>query len=422
MNTDVWEPYKHLLGAEVVEQLYQMAALVQGIKIVHVSSTSVGGGVAEILSKMVPLTNALGIETKWEVLEGTEEFFQCTKTFHNLLQGFKENRPTPAMLKTFEEVNQRNADKLRPLLQEATIVFIHDPQPLALISHFPERKGKWIWRCHIDCSSPDRILWRYLRRFIEKFDASIFSLADFTKPLSHPIYLIPPSIDPLSDKNIELDIEEIKETFKSFSIDIERPTVLQVSRFDRFKDPLGVISAYRLAKKFYPSLQLILAGGSAPDDPEGAKVLEEVLNTSADDLNIHTLSLPPNAPRIINALQRGADIVLQKSTREGFGLTVTEALWKTKPVIGGNTGGIRLQVINHYTGFLVNTPEGAAHRIRYLLQNPQKIKELGINGKKLVKENFLIPRHLREYLTVVAALLFPGNGRIDLSRSHGTFE
>src|SRR6185295_8337196 len=255
------------------------------------------------------------------------------------------------------------------------------------------------------------------KRYIEQYESSIFSLEDFAQPLSHPIYLIPPSIDPFSEKNIELDEQEIVNVYKQFGIDLNRPTLLQVSRFDHFKDPLGVIEAFYLAKKFHSDLQLVLAGGSAADDPEGELVYQEVMQAAKDNPDIHVLLLPPNAHRTINALQRGATIVLQKSTKEGFGLTVTEALWKTKPVIGGNCGGIRLQLIDHHTGFLVNTPEGAAHRIRYLLQNPQKAREIGIKGKRLVKENFLITRHLREYLTVMSVLLFPKKDRIDLGQS-----
>ncbi len=333
MSVNVWENYKHLLGTEVVDQLYQMASLIKGVKIVHVSSTPEGGGVAEILTKMVPLSNALGIATEWRVIKGNPDFFSCTKMFHNLLQGRFGPHPSSSFLQNFEETNRKNAEELKNELQEADIVFIHDPQPLPLISHLPERKGKWIWRCHIATTHPDRTTWKYLRPYIEQYDGSIFSLVDFIQPLSHPIYLIPPSIDPLSEKNIELDQGEIATILNRFSIDRSRPIVLQVSRFDRFKDPLGVIQAYRLVKKFYSSLQLVYAGGSAVDDPEGQLIYQEALDSANADPDIHLLMLPPNEHRVINGLQRGADIVLQKSTSEGFGLTVTEALWKTKPVI-----------------------------------------------------------------------------------------
>ncbi len=408
------EPYQALLGSEVIHQLYQTVDPLSGLKVVHINSTKEGGGVAEILEKMVPLTNALGLETVWEVITGNAEFYQCTKLFHNLLQGMHQPLPTAAALQNYEKINAENADRLRDLLENAPLVVIHDPQPLPLITHFPKRKGKWIWRCHIDVAQAPRSLWKYLSTFIAQYDASIFSLEDYVRPLPHPIYLIPPSIDPLSEKNIELDEAEIKGVYHEHKIDTGRPIALQVSRFDRFKDPLGVVHAYKLAKKFFPSLQLVLAGGGAVDDPEGAEVLKEVQDSIHGDPDIHILFLP-NVPRIINCLQRGADIVLQKSLKEGFGLTITEALWKRKPVIGGDTGGIRLQVFNYHTGFLVNTPEGAALRMRFLLQNPNLRKELGAQGRKLVKENFLITRHLREYLTVMASLLFPDSDRIDLS-------
>ncbi len=414
---DIWEPYKNLLGAEVIDQLFQIGLLLKGKKIVHVNSTKEGGGVAEILTKLVPLMNALDLETQWQVLKGSQEFYQCTKMFHNMFQGRGKSLPSSHLLQVYEETNAQNAKELASILQEADIVFIHDPQPLPFIAHVQKKKGaKWIWRCHIEVTAASRTIWKYLKKYIESYDATIFSLEDFVQPLPHPTFLIPPSIDPFSEKNIELGPEEIGQVFEKFGIDSKRPVVLQASRFDIFKDPIGVIEAYKLAKKFNSSLQLVLAGGGgAADDPEAAAILKDVMEASKDDPDIHVLNLPPD-PRVINALQRGANIVLQKSIKEGFGLTVTEALWKSKPVIGGNTGGIRLQVINHYTGYLVNTPEGAANRIRYLLQSPEKGKELGVAGKHHVKENFLITRQLREYLTVIATLLYPDSGRIDLSK------
>ncbi len=412
ITLDAYEP---IVGRDVIDQLFQIAAPLKGIKIVHVNSTRVGGGVAEILNKMIPLMNALGLKAQWEIITGTGEFYQCTKSFHNALQGNHVLIPD-TQLREYEKVNARCAEELRETLDDADIVIIHDPQPAALIKHFAERKGKWIWRCHIDASKPYRPVWKYLRNNVADYDASVFSLAAFAQPLPHPTYLIPPSIDPLTEKNIDLDPEEIATVYEKFGIDPARPMILQVSRYDRFKDPLGVIEAYRLAKKFTPTLQLVLAGGGASDDPEGAVVLEEVKLAGRDDPDIKVLDLPPDAHRTINALQRASDIVLQKSIKEGFGLTVTEALWKSKPVIGGNTGGIKLQVINHHTGFLVNTPEGAAHRIRYLLHSPDEMKEMGRKGKEFVRENFLLTRHLREYLTLMLILWFGNGDRIELDR------
>jgi trehalose synthase len=258
------------------------------------------------------------------------------------------------------------------------------------------------------------VVWKYLRNFIIPYDASVFSLAAFAQPLPHPEYLIPPSIDPLSEKNIELDEKEIHKTVSGLGIDTDRPFMLQVSRFDSFKDPIGVIKAYRLTKRFSPTLQLVLAGGEATDDPESQAVLEEVHTAANNDEDIHILLLPPDAHRIINALQRAADIVLQKSIKEGFGLTVTEAMWKGKPVIGGDTGGIRIQVVNHHTGFLVKSPEGVALRARYLLFHKEKRLEMGRKAKAFVKDNFLLTRHLREYLTLMVSLLHGEDERIEL--------
>jgi len=405
------ESYKEAVGADILHELSQLARVLKGMRIVHVNSTKTGGGVAEILMTMTHLMTALGIETHWEVINGNADFFECTKQFHNTIQGLKKTIIRPSLLKAYEETNAENAEHLRPILENADVVFIHDPQPAALISHFPNRKNKWVWRCHIDASTPNRAVWKYLRNYISQFDASVFSLADFVQPLPHPIYLIPPSIDPLTEKNKDLPKEEVDMIYNRFGIDPDRPMILQVSRFDYFKDPIGVIEAYKLAKKFKRGLQLVLAGGGAPDDPEGEIVLNEVKAAAASDPDIHVLFLPSDSHRTINALQRAADIVLQKSLREGFGLSVTEALWKKKPVIGGNCGGIRLQVFNHHTGFLVDTPEGAAERIRYLLQNPHLIHEMGEKGQRFVYENFLSTRHSRDYLTLIISLFHPTNNR-----------
>ncbi len=409
---NVLETYARVAGEETIDQLRQLAKPLQGMNVVHVNSTAVGGGVAEILNKLVPLMRELDLDVSWEVITGDEEFFQCTKSMHNALQGIQVPISN-SLLKHYQEVNADNADKLRSTLEAADFVFIHDPQPAPLLNYCPHRKGKWVWRCHIDASHPYRPIWKFLQPFVNNYDASIFSLAAFARALPHPEYIVPPSIDPLSDKNIDLEPDEINAICDRFSLDRQRSLIVQVSRFDRFKDPVGVIRAYRLATKFVPSLQLVLAGGSATDDPEGKIVIEEV-KTAADDPDIHVLLLPPDAHRTINALQRAADIILQKSTKEGFGLTVTEGMWKGKPVIGGDTGGIRLQVINYHTGFLVNTPEGAALRIRYLMQQPDKIDEMGQKAREFVRENFLMTRQLREYLTLMVALLHGAVDRIEL--------
>jgi len=411
--TTLLESYAQVAGADVIRHLQQLAAPLKGARVVHVNSTRSGGGVAEILTKLVPLKRELGFDARWEVISGDGEFYQCTKGFHNGLQGNRVELPA-ALRRAYEDTNAQNAEELRAVLEDADFVFIHDPQPAPLLRHFPQRRGKWVWRCHIDLGHPHRPVWKYLRDFVNGYDASIFSLADFAQPLPHPVYLIPPSIDPLAEKNMELDATEIDAMCAQYRIDRTRPLMLQVSRFDRFKDPVGVIHSYRLAKSFIPGLQLVLAGGGASDDPEGEVVLAEVRLAAQDDPDVHVLLLPADAHRTINALQRAADFVLQKSLREGFGLTVTEAMWKAKPVIGGDTGGIRLQVVNHHTGFLVSTPEGAALRIRYLLHHRERLLEMGNKAREFVRQNFLLTRHLREYLTLMVGLQHGAQDRIDI--------
>ncbi len=412
--TSMLEAYAAVTGSDVIRHLQQLAELLKGKTVVHVNSTRVGGGVAEILEKLVPLSRELDIDTRWEVITGDSEFYQCTKSMHNAIQGNRITIPDN-LLGHFLEVNEQNAKQLRAVLEEADFVFIHDPQPAALLKYCSNRKGKWIWRCHIDASHPYRGTWRFLERFVREYDASIFSLSQFVQLLPHPAYIIPPSIDPLSDKNADLTQDELDAVRTRFNIDPGAPMIAQISRFDRFKDPVGVIKAYKLAKQYIPKLQLVLAGGTATDDPEGEVVFNEVSLAAGDDPNIKILQLPPDAHRTINALQRLADIVLQKSTKEGFGLTVTEALWKGKPVIAGDTGGIRLQVINFHTGFLVNTPEGAALRIRYLFNQKQKAQEMGVKSREFVRENFLLTRQLREYLTLMVSLQHGAVDRIELS-------
>jgi trehalose synthase len=408
------ESYSRIAGADVTAHLQQLAARLKGAKVVHVNSTKVGGGVAEILAKLTPLMAELGIDTSWEVIEGERAFFDCSKSIHNALQG---NRValSETSLELYQKTNARNAERLRGTLEEADFVFVHDPQPAALLSYCSARRGRWIWRCHIDASHPDRHVWRYMRNMVLPYDASVFSLAAFAKELPHPQYIIPPSIDPLSDKNCELPPGEVERVCREFAIDRDRPLAVQISRFDRFKDPIGVILAHRMAKRFLPTLQLIVAGGSASDDPEGEAVLEEVRTAAGDDPDVHVLLLPPLANLTVNALQRASDVVIQKSIKEGFGLTVTEALWKSKPVIGGNVGGIRAQVVNHHTGFLVNTSDGAALRIRYLMQHPEERERIGVTARDFVRDNFLITRHLREYLTLMVALLHRADERIQLA-------
>jgi trehalose synthase len=412
--TGLLDKYAEVANPHVVNHLHQLAEPLKGTRVIHVNSTKSGGGVAEILHKLIPLKQSLGIDAEWHVIEGENDFYHCTKTFHNALQGNRQ-QPGQHQLDVYERTNERFAEENRSLLADADIVFIHDPQPAAALKKIGERRGKWIWRCHIDISRPYRPVWKYIRSWVKEYDASIFSLPGFSRRLPHPQFIIPPSIDPLSDKNRELPEAEVEEVFERFNLKRGIPMILQVSRFDRFKDPVGVIQAYRIASKFTP-LQLVLAGGTATDDPEGEAVLNEVKQAANDDPDIHILLLPPDAHRTINALQRAADIVLQKSLKEGFGLTVTEAMWKHKPVIGGDVGGIRLQVIDHYTGFLVQTPEGAALRIRYLLHRRKQLEQMGARARRHVSDNFLLTRHLREYLALMLGMLRGEDDRIDVGR------
>lgn len=394
--------YEEAVGPAAVSQLRQLAQWLKGARVVHVNSTKVGGGVAEILAWMVDLMNDLGLEASWEVIEGNPDFFHVTKSFHNAIQGTKVPI-TEGMLRCYEETVAQNAEGLRKTLEKADFVVIHDPQPAPLLGLCPNRKGKWIWRCHIDASRPVHKVWGYLRGHVKDYDASVFSMAGFAHPLPHYQFIVAPSIDPLSDKNCELPAEEIEAALKEHGIPRDQPILTQVSRYDRFKDPVGVIEAFRgLAPEVKATL--VLAGGGATDDPEGEAVLQEVHAAVNGDPSIHILLLPGDAHRTINALQRASTLIIQKSTQEGFGLTVTEALWKGKPVIGGNVGGIRLQVHDYHTGFLVNTPEGASLRMRELLSKPDLIDEMGRKAKDFVRENFLLTRHLREYLTMMLAL------------------
>lgn len=405
--------YAAILGETVIDHLCQLAEPLRDLDVVHVNSTREGGGVAEILHRLIPLKKELGIRAGWEVVSGDALYYQCTKKMHNTLQGDREEIPE-SLLKHYEATNAHNYKRIKERLASADVVFIHDPQPAPLLNLCPRRKGKWIWRCHIDVSRPNRSIWKYLEQFVQGYDASIYSLPAFAQRMDHPLYIIAPSIDPLSDKNIDLEDEEIQLVYKAYDIDPDRPVICQVSRFDRFKDPLGVIRAYQMAKAFGPPLQLILAGGTATDDPEGEEVLAEVKAAAGGDEDIHILLLPPDAHRTINALQRISDVVVQKSVKEGFGLTVTEAMWKGKPVIGGNAGGIRIQIFNHYTGFLVNTAEGAALRIRYLLKHKERCLSMGETARAFVLENYLLTRQLREYLTLMVAMIRGAGERIQL--------
>lgn len=398
MRIPTLEDYAEVAPPGTVDFLSRLSEQVRGRTFLHVNSTRQGGGVAEILYRLVPMLNDLGIKAGWEVIAGSPEFFQVTKAFHNALQG-EEQVITEEMLDQYRAVTAENAGKI-PL--GADLVLIHDPQPAALVEHRPVG-GKWAWRCHIDIARPQRRVWNFLRRYVVQYDAAIFSLPKFAQRLPIPQFLIYPSIDPLSDKNRELAEGEAEGILSRLQVPQDKPILLQVSRFDRFKDPVGVINAYRLVKR-RTDCRLILAGGGAADDPEGKTVLAEVREAAGRDPDIQVLELAPDAHLEINALQRAATIVLQKSTKEGFGLTVAEAMWKAKPVIGGAVGGITVQILYDTTGYTVNSVEGAAFRVRQLLNNPDQRARLGRVAREYVRRNFLITRHLGDYLTLLKLL------------------
>ncbi len=390
--------YRNVAPTGTVDFLRRLGELAEGRTILHVNSTRYGGGVAEILHRLLPLMDELGVKTRWEVLTGTNSFYRTTKSFHNSLQGTKQ-RLTKEMFDAYLECNRENGARLN---LDADVALIHDPQPAALIDHRPPG-SKWIWRCHIDLSTPQRSVWQFLRPYIIHYDAAVFSLPKFAQRLPIPQFLIYPSIDPLSDKNRELPEEEVGAILDRLEVPRDKPLLVQISRFDRFKDPVGVVEAYRIVKKSH-DCRLVLAGGNADDDPEGAEVVAEVREAVGVDPDVHLLLLPPTANIEINALQRAAAIVLQKSTREGFGLTVTEAMWKGKPVIGGETGGITAQIIHGKTGYTVNSPEGAAFYIKHLFNDVELMAAIGRQAKEYARHRFLITRQLQDYLGVMIHL------------------
>ena len=388
--------YAPIVGQEVIDQLQRLAARLGPRRFVHINSTRTGGGVAEILERAVPLLQQLGMDVKWEVIQGDQEFFEITKAMHNALQGYKVHL-SPGMLDHYREINRENA---RKFTWESDFVLVHDPQPAYLINFLRPQAKHWIWRCHIDASRPERRVWKFLQEIVSQYEASVFSMSQFAQNLPHPQYLIRPSIDPLSEKNRDLSTAEVQEVLDRLGIERDKPIILQVSRFDSFKDPVGVIQAFRMVRRHTPC-KLVLAGGEAIDDPEGPRIFAEVMEAAQGEPDIQILLLPPDAHHDVNALQRASDIIVQKSTREGFGLTVTEAMWKGKPVIGGAVGGIVLQLRDYNTGFLVHSPEGCAFRIRYLLHRPEMARRMGKMAREFVLHHFLITRKIRDYLTLM---------------------
>ncbi|HXG92971.1 MAG TPA: glycosyltransferase [Blastocatellia bacterium] len=390
--------YESVVGADVIEEIREAARPLKGARVVHINATAYGGGVAEILQTLVPLMRDIGIEAEWQVIVGEKEFFVVTKAFHNALQGHSIDF-TDEMREIYLRNNELNAKIFEG---EYDFVVVHDPQPAALL-HYHGREGgrHWIWRCHIDTSTPYMVVRDFLKPYLLEYDAAIYTLEEYVgSGMAFPkLYIIPPSIDPLAEKNRPMDMEEARHIVHRFGIDIKRPLMVQVSRFDPWKDPLGVIDAYRMVKKQMPEVQLGLVGSMATDDPEGMVYYAKTLRRSGEDFDIHVLSNLDGVHNWeINAFQTVADVVIQKSTREGFGLVVTEALWKGKPVVGGKVGGIPLQIIEGETGFLVNDIEGCARSCLFLLQHPNRTREMGDKAREHVRKNFLSTRHLMDYV------------------------
>jgi trehalose synthase len=397
------DKYAPIIGEQKITEIKRLSDRLVGKSVCHVNSTSFGGGVAEILHRLIPLMQDVGLKADWRLIKGSDEFFNVTKAFHNGLQGM-EISLTDNMKKTYLEYNEANAQRLD---LHHDFVVIHDPQPAATISYQKIRTGEWIWRCHIDLSNPNPDFINFLVPIIHQYDSLIFTMEQYIpEPLkSRKAALIPPSIDPLSDKNKPLSEESIIAVLNKFDIDPEKPIITQVSRFDPWKDPLGVIDAYRIVKREVPDVQLLLIACMANDDPEGWTYYEKTARHAAEDLGIHLLTnLQCVADIEVNAFQRASDVILQKSTREGFGLSVAEALWKEVPVVGGNVGGIPMQVIDGINGFLINNIQEAAEKTLYLLKHQKEAKKMGAKGKEHILKNFLITRHLEDYLRLLNSL------------------
>jgi trehalose synthase len=397
------DDYQSIVGSAVIDELRFLARDLKGKTLKMVNSTAVGGGVAEMLNRLVPLLGELEVVTHWDVITGGNDFFEVTKAFHNSLHGraYELTRHAQEIFLTYSEQNRQR------MQFSEDVVVIHDPQPAALIRAKQDRPARWVWRCHLDLSNPHPQVWGFLRPFIEQYDAAIFSSPSFARELPIPQFLLFPCIDPLSEKNKQLDDSLVQKVCDEFGIDRSRPIVTQVSRFDRLKDPVGVVQAFKLARK-YVDCQLVLAGGGASDDPDGAIVLGEVREAAGADPDITILDLPPWCALEINALQRASTLVVQKSIKEGFGLTVTEALWKGKATIASAVGGIPNQIIHNLTGVLVHSVEGCAYQIRYLLTHPEFAAQLGRDGHEHVKENFLMTSNVQRWLLLLQLLLWGG--------------
>jgi len=398
--------YVAAAGEEAIERLRQAAQPLQGLRVLHVNSTAYGGGVAELLHTHVPLMNDLGIETSWMLVEGSDAFFAVTKAMHNALQGAE----TPIDEPMRDAYWKRIRDNAREMPRDFDVVLIHDPQPAAMLSVIEDeetRHGTWIWRCHIDLSAPYHLVWEFFEPIVNRFDAAIFTAEEYVQPgVGVPVRaFIPPSIDPLSPKNAPMREAAWQAVVEPFGVDPDRPLISQVSRFDPWKDPLGVIDAYRLVRKEVPEVQLVMVGSLAHDDPEGMRYLDLTAEHAANDPDIHLLTnLDGVGDSAVNAFQRASDVIVQKSLREGFGLVVAEGMWKWKPVVGGDVGGIRLQIEDGVSGFLVDGVGECAERVIELLRDPERARAMGEAGRERVRERFLSLREIEDTLRLIGGL------------------
>lgn len=395
--------YRGVAPDAVLDDLVRQATTLQGARVLHVNATPYGGGVSELLRSGIPILNDLGLVAHWKIISGEERFFQVTKKIHNGLQG-AEGDLTALEREAYLATSRRNAEVLT---EEYDFVFLHDPQPAGILRFRSKGNARWIWRCHIDTAQPNPLVWAFLRDFLTPFDAAVFTMEGFV-PSDFPITrveIIPPAIDPLSPKNMPLAEETARGVLEWIGVELDRPLVSQVSRFDPWKDPLGVIAAYRLAREAFPALQLALVGSMALDDPEGWDVYRQVREATQTDPNIHVFTNLTGVGNIeVNAFQRLSRVAIQKSIREGFGLVVSEALWKSTPVVAGNAGGIPLQMADGTGGVLVNSVEECAQALIALLKDPDRARELARTGRERVREHFLLPRLLLNELELIQEL------------------
>jgi trehalose synthase len=388
--------YTHIVGKPLIEEIRELAEPLAGRRVVHLSATAFGGGVSEILYTLVPLMRDVGLDCDWQVIYGHEEFFNCTKLMHNALQGGPHDLSTEQW-DIWHRYNEINA---RELSDGWDHCIVHDPQPAAVFKLVPEKAGDWLWRCHIDVSQPNPDTMSQLLPFIEDYPRALFHMHDYVPAgMNGGVRIVAPAIDPLTPKNMALAPDDAAYICEQLGLDVDRPLMCQVSRFDPWKDPLGVIDAYRIARAEVPDLQLALVGSMASDDPEGWDFFNETISHADGDPDIHILNNFNNVGAVeVNAFQSHADVLVQKSTREGFGLTVSEAMWKGRPFIGGDVGGIPLQIEDGVSGYLVSTVEQCAARSLEVLRDPTAAAEMGRRGKERVRRNFLTPRYLRDYL------------------------